>query len=265
MLAARLNAALDLLSRLERAPSAPEASLADLQTRIERLEATEARREFRPWFSNEHFEDRFRGSRTEIVDRYRGLALRLQGCDPVLDIGFGRGELLELLGELGVAARGVEIDPVLVSAGRARGLDVATGTATGTLVAEADGGLGGIVLIQVVEHLAAQELLEVILLARDKLRAGGKLVMETVNPGSLYVFAHSFYIDPTHSRPIHQGYLDFLCREAGFASVETEWRSTPPETDRLEEIEGHPDLNANIARLNGLLWAPGDYAVIATR
>src|ERR1019366_1512244 len=98
-------------------------------------------------------------------------------------------------------------------------LDVGVGAAAETLMAEADSALGGIVLIQVVEHLPAQELVELVMLARDKLRPGGKLIMETVNPGSLYVFANAFYIDPTHSRPIHPAYLEFLCREAGFTAV----------------------------------------------
>jgi O-antigen chain-terminating methyltransferase len=264
-LAGHVEAAVERVARIDRARLDSPASLADLRRRVEALEAVEARQGFRPWFSGERFEERFRGSRPELLDRYRDLAARLQGCGPVLDIGFGRAELLELLGELGVEARGVEIDGALVAAARARGFDVAAGTATDTLLAEDDGALGGIALIQVVEHLAAQELLEVVLLARDKLRPGGKLIMETVNPGSLYVFAHSFYIDPTHTRPIHHAYLDFLCREAGFTTVETEWRSNPPDQDRLQPADGRPDLDGNLARLNGLLWSAGDYAVVATR
>ena len=133
----RMDAALERVARTERAALGPDASVADLQRRIERLEAAEARRGFRPWFANERFEEQFRGSRAELLDRYRDLAARLQGCGPVLDIGFGRGELLELLGEIGVTARGVEIDPALVEAGRARGLDVGIGAAEaprGTLI-----------------------------------------------------------------------------------------------------------------------------------
>ena len=56
--------------------------------------------------------------------RYHDLAERFVGCDPVLDIGFGRGEMLELLEELGVEARGVESDPVLVKQTAERGFDV---------------------------------------------------------------------------------------------------------------------------------------------
>lgn len=239
--------------------------LARLRRRVEDLEAAEAARRFRPWYRNQDFEDRFRGSREDLLARYADIADRLIGCDPVLDVGFGRGEILELLAARGVSARGVEIDPALVAAARDRGLDAEVGDGLGTLGGYEDGALGGVVLIQVVEHLPAQRLLELVALAFDKLRPGGRLIMETVNPQSLYVFANSFYIDPTHERPVHPAYLEFLCRQVGFASVELDWRSWPPEGDRLEPVNGGPAMAANIAKVNHLLFGPGDYAVIATR
>jgi len=90
-----------------------------------------------------------------------------------------------------------------------------------------------------------------------------------VNPQSLYVFARSFYLDPTHVRPVHPAYLEFLFREAGFETVELDWRYPPREREVLKEIPGDDDatrqMNANIANLNALLFAPQDYALIATR
>ena len=62
-------------------------------------------------------------------ERYRGLAEEFIGLDPVLEIGFGRGEFLELLDELGVKARGIEPSTQLVHEGREQGLDVEFGTA----------------------------------------------------------------------------------------------------------------------------------------
>jgi 2-polyprenyl-3-methyl-5-hydroxy-6-metoxy-1,4-benzoquinol methylase len=263
--AARLDAVMDRLARFERASLGPHGDVDDLRRRVEVLERAEARRGFQPWFNSEHFEDRFRGKRDELLARYRDLAEHLRGCAPVLDIGCGRCEFLELLRDVGVDARGIEIDPELVKAAKQQGFDVALGDAIGTLSTLEDNSLGGIVLIQVVEHLAAQELLELITLAVDKLRQGGRLVMETVNPQSLYVFAHSFYLDPTHSRPIHPAYLEFLCREVGFSSLIVDWRSPPPEGDRLSGLDEPDPMQENIDRLNRLLFGPGDYAIIATR
>ncbi|MDQ6614003.1 MAG: class I SAM-dependent methyltransferase [Actinomycetota bacterium] len=253
------------LARFERPSAGPDVDRAHLRRRVEELEAAEAGRRFKPWYRNHDFEDRFRGSRDDLLERYADIADRLIGCDPVLDVGFGRGEILELLAARGVEARGVEIDPALVADAQDRGFDASVGEGLGTLAALPDGALGGIVLIQVVEHLSAQRLLELVALAFDKLRAGGRLVMETVNPQSLSVFANSFYIDPTHERPVHPAYLEFLCRQIGFATVELDWRSWPADSDRLTPAHGEPDAADNIDKLNQVLFGPGDYAVIAAR
>ncbi len=112
--------------------------------------------------------------------------------------------------------------------------------------------------------------MELIALAADKLRPGGLLVAETINPASLYVYGHALYLDPTHTTPIHPLYLSFLCQEAGFASVEVQHRSFPPDgreaagRDRVRRrlVDG---VNRTIERLNDLLFGPQDYAVLATR
>ena len=226
-------------------------------------------RPFVPWFENERFESAFRGSRKDLLERYRDLAVRLVGCDPVLDIGFGRGEMLELLEELGVQARGVEADPVLVKQTAERGFDVQYDDGGTYLRSLEDESLGGLVMIQVIEHLTAQDAMDVVALAARKVRRGGRVIIETVNPQSLYVFARSFYLDPTHLRPVHPAYVEFLFREAGFAEIEIDWRNPPRRQEALEELDGDDDatrrMNVNIANLNTLLFAPQDYAVIATR
>lgn len=224
---------------------------------------------FVPWFENDRFEAAFRGSRKELLERYRDLAARFVGCDPVLDIGFGRGELLELLEELGVQARGVEADPVLVKQTAERGFDVTDDDGGTYLRGLEDASLGGLAMIQVIEHLSPQDAMDVVALAARKVRVGGKVIVETVNPQSLYVFARSFYLDPTHLRPVHPAYLEFLFREAGFARVEIDWRNPPRRQEALEELPGDDEatrrMNANLANLNTLLFAPQDYAIIATR
>jgi O-antigen chain-terminating methyltransferase len=111
--------------------------------------------------------------------------------------------------------------------------------------------------------------IDLVALAADKVRPGGRVFLETVNPQSLYVFAHAFYLDPTHVRPVHPAYLAFLFREAGFAAVDIEWRSPPPPDDVLEEVRSEHTLpgaiNANVKRLNQLLFAPQDYLLAAVR
>jgi len=265
-LIAQIDTLQDRLSALERQPAgdAGPMALAELSRRLERLESAEEARRFQPSYSAEEFEAAFRGSEYDLKSRYRDLASQLAGCSPVLDIGCGRGEFMELLSEEGVTASGIELDAQLAEAGRQRGLDISQGNGLQNLASRADQSLGGLVLIQVVEHLTAPELLNLVSLAADKVRPGGRAVIETVNPQSLYVFARAFYLDPTHDRPVHPAYLTFLFRQAGFTGIEIDWRSPPPAEEVLQPV-GDPGADANYERLNQLLFGPQDYALIATR
>jgi SAM-dependent methyltransferase len=224
---------------------------------------------FQPWYSSERFEEQFRGTREEMLERYRDLAERLDGCSPVVDFGCGRGDFLELLMGNRIECLGIDLDPELVKAAANRGVPVEQGDGLRWLERQEDASLGGLVGIQVVEHLAPQEVVDLVALLAGKVRAGGRVFLESVNPQSLYVFAHALYIDPTHLRPVHPAYLAFLFREAGFSAVDIEWRSPPPSDDVLEEVRsGHAlpgAINANVKRLNQLLFAPQDYLLVATR
>jgi 2-polyprenyl-3-methyl-5-hydroxy-6-metoxy-1,4-benzoquinol methylase len=221
------------------------------------------------WYGADAFNAHFRGNADDILERYRDLATVFVGHSPVLDIGFGRGEFLRLLADLGVEARGIEVDPEMIEWARLHGLDAEVGRAVEYLQMLEDASLGGLVMIQVIEHLSPQHVIDVVRLAAEKVRPGGKVVMETVNPTSLYTYAHAFWVDPDHVRPVHPHYLRFLFAEAGFASVERVDRSPVPEDESLELLPGDDEmskrLNANFERINALLYGPQDYAIVATR
>jgi O-antigen chain-terminating methyltransferase len=172
-------------------------------------------------------------------------------------------------GELGVRVRGVEPDARLVEAARGRGLDVEPGFAIDYLRRLEAGSLGGIVMIQVIEHLSPQHVIDVVELAAEKLRPGGKFVLETVNPASLYTYAHALWVDPDHVRPVHPGFLEFLFREAEFSRLAIEYRSPVSDDERLVPLPGDDAqtalLNRNFERIGALLFGAQDYAVIATR
>lgn len=264
----QVDTVLERIAAFERIDSGAPVEIEVLRRRIEELEAIEARREFHPWFSNQRFEEAFRGTAEELQWQYEDLAREFVAeGGPVIDIGCGRGEFLELLRDLDVDAFGVELDPELVRATTDRGLVVEHGDGLVRLAAETDGSLGGIVLIQVVEHLTAQQVTDLVQLAAEKLRPGGRILIETVNPQSLYVFAHSLYVDPTHAKPVHPAYLDFLFREAGFDEIGLRWRSLPDPEESLDELpdEGKEAENENVRRLNRLVFGPQDYALIAIR
>jgi O-antigen chain-terminating methyltransferase len=221
------------------------------------------------WYGQDHVTAAFRGDRDELRGRYAELAKELIGCDPVLDLGFGGGEFMELLAELGVQVRGVEPDERLVESARARGLDVVQGFAVEHLRGLEPGSLGGIVMIQVIEHLSPQHVIDFVELAAEKLRPGGKVVLETINPASFYTYAHAFWLDPDHVRPVHPALLDFLFREAEFGRVQIEYRSPVSDDERLLPLPGDDPqaalLNENFARIGSLLFGAQDYAFIATK
>jgi 2-polyprenyl-3-methyl-5-hydroxy-6-metoxy-1,4-benzoquinol methylase len=221
------------------------------------------------WYGEDHFTAWFRGSSDDLRSRYIDLAKEFIGCDPVVDLGFGRGEFMELLTELGVEVRGVEPDPQLVTSARGRGLNVESGLAVEYLRSVEHASLGGIVMIQVIEHLSPQQVIDFVALAAEKVRPGGKVVLETVNPASLYTYAHAFWVDPDHVRPVHPNYLEFLFREAEFARLSIEYRSPVSESEALVPLAGDDPqtklLNENFQRIGALLFGAQDYAIIATR
>ncbi|HEY6555145.1 MAG TPA: class I SAM-dependent methyltransferase, partial [Vicinamibacteria bacterium] len=131
------------------------------------------------------FENRYRGSREEIRDRLTPYLEMLESQGPVVDLGCGRGELLGLLKERGIAARGVEGNAQAVRECREAGLDVVQGDLVDFLRAEPEGSLGAVLAIQVAEHLPPAVLQSALQDAHRALRPGGLLVLETVNPRSV--------------------------------------------------------------------------------
>jgi SAM-dependent methyltransferase len=218
------------------------------------------------------FENRFRGEPAEVRDRLRGYLPLLEGQAPVVDLGCGRGEFLELLRERGIAARGVEGNARFAAECRARGLDVAHGDLLAFLGGEPDCGLGGVFAAQVAEHLRPRALMKLLAEAHRVLREGGLLVLETVNPRSVVGFLEVYNRDLTHERPLHPDTLRFLAAAAGFPDVRIELRAPVEAAAQLQPVpsEGLPQraaqaLNENVERLNALLYGPQEYALLARR
>jgi len=205
------------------------------------------------------FESRMRGSVDSIRDRQRLYVDVLRDAAPVLDAGCGRGELLGLLREAGVEARGIDADADMVAYARGDGLEVEQADLVDYLQRAADGSLGALFMGQVVEHLPAPTLVQTFQLAAAKLRPGGLLVAETINPLSPLAL-RNYFADLTHAQPLVPETLELLARQSGFAETEIRFLNEPAE--RLTEPDD-PVIAANVRRLNDLLFAPLDYALVA--
>jgi 2-polyprenyl-3-methyl-5-hydroxy-6-metoxy-1,4-benzoquinol methylase len=205
------------------------------------------------------FESRMRGSTDSIRERQRRYLEDLRDAAPVLDIGCGRGELLGLLREAGVEARGIDADADMVAYARGDGLEVEQADLVEYLNRTEDGSLGGIFMGQVVEHLPGPTLAESLRLAAAKLRLGGVLIAETINPLSP-IALRNYFADLTHAQPLVPETLELLARQAGFAKTEIRFLNEPAE--RLTEPDD-PVIAANVRRLNEILFAPLDYALVA--
>ena len=223
------------------------------------------------------FEARTRGSEAAITaEQKRYVELFREAPGPVLDAGCGRGEFLELLRSAGVEAHGVDADAGMVAHCAAKGLDAREGDLFAHLAAQDDASLGGVFMGQVVEHLPPDVLAALAPLVFRKLRPGGVFVAETINPMCLTTFSGAFYADPTHMKPVHPEALGYFLRAAGFAEPELIPGAPVPDTDRLAELREAAPLephlkelvlqaNANIRRLNGLLYSHANYALAARR
>jgi len=168
------------------------------------------------------FEDRYRGSRETITERLRAyldfvapLATNDQSA-VALDLGCGRGEWLELVGKHGFSARGVDLDEGMLAACRERGLAVETVDALAALRALPDESIAVVSAFHLVEHVSFEILQQVVSEALRVLQPGGLLIMETPNPENPMVGACSFYLDPSHLRPLPPLLLTFLAEHTGF-------------------------------------------------
>lgn len=201
----------------------------------------------------------FRGNPDDIKERLRiyleyiPAEKRRDGLT-VLDIGSGRGEWLELLAAEGIAARGVDLNPINGDVCRNRGLNVTTGDALEFLAALPDASCTVVTAFHLVEHLPFPVLMTLTDQAMRVLEPGGILIFETPNPENLLVATRSFWIDPTHIRLLPPPLLEFLLAQRGFVT---------PEILRL-----HPDDACSGTQdpvLQALIAGPRDYAVVARK
>lgn len=142
----------------------------------------------------------------------------LKGHGPLLDIGCGRGELLDVAEEAGIEARGIDLDVELVRLAVERGFTAEVGDGIAVLRDAPDGSLGAVSAIHVVEHLPVDQLEAFFAEALRALRPGGLLITETINPHETSA-ASTFWVDPTHRGPVFPEVSLALALSTGFGAA----------------------------------------------
>jgi SAM-dependent methyltransferase len=219
----------------------------------------EERRAFDELLSS--FTSEFRGDGVKIREGLRVYLPVLESAGvkrDVLDLGCGRGEWLELLGEEGLKGRGVENNRVLAEQARARGLEVMEQDALTYLRDQPPNSFSAITAFHFVEHLSFETLVELLTEIERTLRPGGLVILETPNPKNLVVAACNFYADPTHRKPVFPETLLFLLRHKGFVELRVEY---------LNPVEDSPFDNQGAASkaLHTWFFGPRDFALIGRK
>ena len=189
------------------------------------------------------FEDVFRGSEELVQGLLSYYQPLLANCSSVVDVGCGRGEMLDLLADAGTTVTGVDTDESMIQRCQKKGHDVSNEDAITYLARQKDQSIGAVFSAQVIEHLPYDEFQELLRQSLRVLEPGGILVAETVNPHAVHGFK-TFWVDMTHRVPIFPEVLIAHCRDAGFAQAEIVF---PGGTGELEVDR----------------WVAGQYAVIA--
>jgi SAM-dependent methyltransferase len=202
-------------------------------------------------------EDRFRGSREEIKERFKIYLPYVETVRDglVLDLGSGRGEWLELLNEAGIKARGVEDNRVAIEQCRKRGLEIVDEQALVHLRSLPDGSVAAVTGFHLIEHMPIDALVSLLEQVMRVLRPGGLAIFETPNPENVIVGSNFFYLDPTHHHPLPSELMEFLFESRGF--------------ERVEVLNLHPWDAGRVAgegelaeRFNGFFFGPMDYAIL---
>ncbi len=209
------------------------------------------------------FEDRHRGDDQTITnlqeEDYLDLLVDLPNPElSIADLGCGRGELVRLLDRAGLRAVGVDANQGQLVEGDERlfvELDLFR-----WLDRQADSSHRAVLAMHVVEHLPLDLQIRLVFEAHRVLAPGGLLVLETPNALSIGTAATNFWVDPTHHRPVHPAFLEFLATEAGFSGIELKPLHPVPLHFRGGAIV--PEL---VEDLDSLILGSGDMALLARR
>jgi SAM-dependent methyltransferase len=211
------------------------------------------------------FQDGFRGAYEDIRNR---MAVHLQHLRlehgradaPIVDLGCGRGEWLSLLRENNFVAYGVDSNAEMVNLCARNGLVVQKDDLLAHVANLPENSRGSITAFHVIEHLPHTALEALLDSALRVLIPGGILILETPNPANVFVGSRTFYLDPTHQRPLPSELVRFLLDSRGFIDIHVTPLHPYPESAKL----GLPG-NRAAEFIDQHFFGPQDYAVVCSK
>ena len=221
------------------------------------------------------FENRFRGSKDliseRLIKRYGDLLkekIKASGnAAPLLvDVGCGRGEMLDLAQSLGFRTLGAEVSKSLARINRKLGHEVRVVDALGLVSCLGVSSVDVITSMHVFEHCESEYNLNFIKAAHRCLRPDGLILIETPSLFSLWAGHRQFYLDPTHIKPIHPELVKFACEHFGFRRAEIIGFEPVPSALRSNLAEVPKITGAEeFKKLEAWLYGPMDMSIQATK
>lgn len=223
------------------------------------------------------FEEKFRGSQEDIKERLHMYIpilneyIRDWSKGTFVDLGSGRGEWMDILRENGaVDYVGIDLNTrqnALCEAKNHRVKKTNCVTYLSTLPANSVDLITG---FHIIEHLYISDLITLLKESYRVLKPGGVVLFETPNSRNLIVGADTFYIDPSHRRPVNPRTMSFLVEWSGFEKVRHIDANACENCQALDlpDPEEHPmvyRLTKEFNDVKWLLYGPQDYAVLGVK
>lgn len=172
------------------------------------------------------FESIFRGTEEDVYDKltvYTPLFQKLKHTDGLslkaVDLGCGRGEMLEFTNSFGLEVVGVDVNKLAVSLCIDKNFNAVAADALDYLMGLSEGSVSLITTLHMVEHMDNDKLFNIIRNVYRVLESQGMFLIETPNPRNILVGSGEFYRDFSHIKPIFPDTLKFLLEYFGFVDV----------------------------------------------